>query len=59
MTKTNDLTIANLTLQGTDEAFYLNAGESILWIRDNGDGTAVVRIKSADGFEDVMDADIR
>jgi hypothetical protein len=51
--------ISDLTLLGTDEPFYLEQGETVLWIRDNGDGTAVVRIRAADGFEDVIDAGIR
>lgn len=56
---TTDLTIADLNLSGSDDAFYLNDGESVLWIRDNGDGSAVVRIKFHSGIEDCIDADIR
>lgn len=53
------MNIADLTLFGTDEPFYLEPGETVLWIRDNGDGTALVRVRAADGFEDVIDAGIR
>ena len=52
------LTLADLTLQGTDEPFYLCEGERLVWIRDNGDGTALVRIDFG-RIEDVVDADIK
>jgi hypothetical protein len=53
------LTIEDLTLAGSDEPFYLRVGEQVQWIKDNGDGTALVRVRSANGWEDVIDADIR
>jgi hypothetical protein len=30
-------TIPDLTLQGTDEPFYLQPGETVLWIRETTD----------------------
>jgi len=58
MDTTSQLTVSDLRLCGTDEPFYLNEGETVLWIRDNGDGTATVRLRFPDGIEDVIDADI-
>jgi hypothetical protein len=55
----NHLTIQDLTLYGTEEPFYLREGEKVLWIKDNGDDTAVVRLRAADGFEDVWDVGVK
>lgn len=52
------LTLADLRLCGSPEPFYLEPGENIDWIRDNHDGTATLRITTADGFSGVHDADI-
>jgi hypothetical protein len=51
--------LARLNLSGSAEPFYLNDGESVQWIRFNGNGTATVRVQFADGGSDVIDADIR
>lgn len=56
-TKTQ-LTIEDLVLCGTDQPFYLEPGEVVDYIRDNGDGTAVVRITSPNGFSGPVDAEI-
>ena len=53
------LKIEDLYLYGTTEPFYLEEGEEVLWIRDNTDGTALVRVKSPAGWEDVIDAEIK
>lgn len=53
-----NLTIADLVLCGTSQPFFLNEGERVLWIRNNGDGTALVRIAFPSGMEDVVDADV-
>lgn len=52
------LTIEDLYLQGTTEPFYLNEDEILLWIRDRGDGTALVRVRTF-RIETTIDADIR
>lgn len=53
------LTIDDLRLCGSEEDFYLLEGEIVLWIRDNGDGTALVRTRASDGFENVTDAELK
>jgi hypothetical protein len=57
MTRQN-LTIADLTLSGTDEPFYLEPGETVLWIRNQG-SRAIVRLRTAEGFEDLIDANLK
>lgn len=53
------LGLDDLWLCGAKEPFYLNEGEEILWVQDNEDGGALVRIRYPNGDEQTIDAEIR